>query len=309
MTRFGFQLPTFDPLKLGGPQRFVEAARLGEQAGFDAVWVGDHLASPAPNYEASVAAAAAAAVTERIEVGFGVMLLGLRPTAWAAKQLQSIDALAPGRLLLGVGVGGEFPEEFEAVGLSAKRRGRLLDEALRVLPDLLEGRGVEMQSPVTGSGSETLKVPALSPPVSKLPPLYIGGRGEPAMVRAARVGDWWMPTWLTPEKVTQRRERLGELAAEQGRPVPKVALVLGAHVDADQGRARQRASTYIQGMYGMPFERLEHWIPVGPAALVAEHVRAQCEAGVQEIIFTLLGDDPLAQIERLAAVRELCSER
>jgi alkanesulfonate monooxygenase SsuD/methylene tetrahydromethanopterin reductase-like flavin-dependent oxidoreductase (luciferase family) len=129
------------------------------------------------------------------------------------------------------------------------------------------------------------------------------------MVRAARVGDWWMPTWLTPDKLAQRAERLAGLAAEQGRPTPRIALVLGALVDADEGRARQRASTYIQGMYGMPFERVEHWIAVGSPERVAEHVRAQCEAGVQEIIFTLLGDDPLGQIEGLAAVRELCCER
>jgi alkanesulfonate monooxygenase SsuD/methylene tetrahydromethanopterin reductase-like flavin-dependent oxidoreductase (luciferase family) len=313
LTRFGFQLPTFDPLKLGGPQKFVEAARLGEEAGFDAVWVGDHLYSPAPNYEASVALAAAAAVTERIELGFGVMLLGLRPTAWAAKQLQTLDALAPGRLLLGVGVGGEFPEEFAAVGLSTKRRGRLLDDALAVLPALLQGREAQLPDPTGRKGldgePEMFAVPALAPPVSALPAVYVAGRGEPAMARAARIGDWWMPTWLTPEKTIARRERLTELAQEHGRPVPKIAFVLGAHVDADEGRARQRASTYIEGMYKMPFERVEHWIPVGSPQRVAEAVRAQCEAGVEEIVFTLLGDDPLPQIEALAAVRELCSGR
>ncbi len=95
---------------------------------------------PAPVYDSTVALAAVAATTTRVKLGFGVMLLGLRQPAWVAKQLTTIDALAPGRLLLGVGVGGEFPEEFEALGLSVKRRGRLLDEALAELPDWLEGR-------------------------------------------------------------------------------------------------------------------------------------------------------------------------
>ncbi len=139
MLRLGINLPTFDPLRVGGPPRFVEAARLAEEIGFDAVWVGDHLHMPAPVYDSTVALAAAAAVTERVKLGFGVMLLGLRQPAWVAKQLTTIDALAPGRLLLGVGVGGEFPQEFEAVGLSVKRRGRLLDEALAALPDWLAG--------------------------------------------------------------------------------------------------------------------------------------------------------------------------
>ena len=82
-----------------------------------------------------------------MKLGFGVMLLGLRQPAWVAKQLTTIDALAPGRLLLGVGVGGEFPEEFEALGLSVKRRGRLLDEALAELPDWLQGRSTPALAP------------------------------------------------------------------------------------------------------------------------------------------------------------------
>ena len=116
MIQLGINLPTFDPLRAGGPPQFVESARLAEELGFDAVWVGDHLHMPAPNYDSVVAMAAVAATTERVKLGFGVMLLGLRQPAWAAKQLTTIDALAPGRLLLGVGVGGEFPEEFEAAG-------------------------------------------------------------------------------------------------------------------------------------------------------------------------------------------------
>lgn len=300
MTRFGFQLPTFDPLGIGGPQKFVEAARLGEQAGFDAVWVGDHLASPAPNYEASVALAAAAATTDTIEVGFSVMLLGLREPAWAAKQLQAIDAIAPGRLRLGVGVGGEFPAEFEAVGLSAKVRGRLLDRGLEVLPDLLAGRAAEVGG---------LKVPALTPPISTLPPLYIGGRGEPAMERAARIGDWWMPMWLTPDKVAQRAAQLGELAAQRGRQTPKIAMVQGAHVDEDEARARQQAAQYTEGMYGMGLERVEHWTAFGSAQRVADFVLGLIDGGCEEIIFSLMSDEPLTQIDRLASVREICLNR
>lgn len=293
MTRFGVQLPTFDPLGIGGPPRFLDAARLAEETGFDAAWVGDHLRSPAPVHEASVALAAVAAVTERIEVGFGVMLLGLRPPPWAAKQLATIDALAPGRLLLGVGVGGEFPEEFEALGLSVRRRGRLLDAALEALPALLQG-----QPPLK-----------LAPPISRLPPVYVGGRGEPSMRRAARFGDWWLPMWLTPEKIRERALRLGELAEAQERPRPRIALVLGAHVDADEDRARERAREYTEAMYGMPFERVAHWSALGSAERVAEMVRAHLDAGVEEIVFTPLTSDPLQQLPLLAEVRGIVSRR
>ncbi len=135
----------------------MECARLAEQLGFDAVSVGDHLWCPAPVYDAGISLAAAAAVTERVKLGFGVMLLGLREPAWAAKQLITLDALAPGRLVLGVGVGGEFPAEFEAVGLRVSQRGRRLDEALSVLPDLLMGRAVSHAGPAL-----TLETPALA---------------------------------------------------------------------------------------------------------------------------------------------------
>jgi len=199
-----------------------------------------------------------------------------------------------------VGVGGEFPEEFEAVGLSSTVRGRLLDRGLEVLPDLLAGRAVEVGG---------LKVPSLTPPISAQPPLYIGGRGEPALQRAARVGDWWMPMWLTPDKIAQRAERLKELAAQRGRQTPRIAMVQGAHVDEDESKARQQAARYTEGMYNLGLERVEHWTAFGSAQRVAEFVDGLIEGGAEEIVFTLLSDDPLTQINRLALVRQICCRR
>ena len=293
MIRLGVNLPTFDPLGLGGPPRFIAAAQLAEQTGFDAVWVGDHLRSPAANYDSTIALAAVAASTQRVMLGFGVMLLGLRQPAWVAKQLTTIDALAPGRLLLGVGVGGEFPEEFEAVGLTVRRRGRLLDQALAELPDWLQGRST----------------PALEPTISELPPVYVAGRGEPALQRAARAGDFWLPNWLTPDKLRERMTRLAELSEQAGRPTPRLGLVLSVHVDADEGLARQRASEYTRAMYGLDFERVEHWTAFGSAERVAEEILAYREAGVEEFVLTPLTGEPPQQIERLAAVREIISRQ
>ncbi|MGC9220120.1 MAG: LLM class flavin-dependent oxidoreductase [Solirubrobacteraceae bacterium] len=301
---FGLQLPTFDPFRVGGGPTFLQAARLAEQAGFDAVWAGDHLAAPASNYEPTVVLAAVAAMTGRLSLGFGVLLLGLRNAAWAAKQMQAIDAMAPGRLRLGVGVGGEFPQEFEAVGLSTRQRGALLDRALEAMPALLQGRETDMRAL---DGIAPVHVPALRPPVHALPPVYVGGRGEPSMNRAARFGDWWMPTWLSAEQLAKRALRLGELADQHGRAqTPRIALVLGAHIDEDKTRARAHATAYTRGMYGLPFERVEKWTAYGPASRVAELVSEVVEAGVEEIVFTLMSDDPLTQVERLETVVRLC---
>ena len=293
MIRLGINLPTFDPLLVGGPPKFVQAAQLTEESGFDAVWVGDHLHMPVPIYDCTVALSAVAATTTRVKLGFGVMLLGLRQPAWVAKQLTTIDALAPGRLLLGVGVGGEFPEEFEALGLSAKRRGRLLDEALAELPGWLQGRST----------------PALAPKISVLPPIWVGGRSDAALQRAARVADGWLSTWMSPERMIEQGDTLAELAAREGRPRPKLGLALSVHVDANEGRAREEAEDYTQAMYGMPFERVARYTPVGSAERVAERIAAYAAAGVEEFVLTPLTGEPLAQIQRLAEVREIISRQ
>jgi alkanesulfonate monooxygenase SsuD/methylene tetrahydromethanopterin reductase-like flavin-dependent oxidoreductase (luciferase family) len=293
VTRLGINLPTFDPLRVGGRPKFVEAAQLAEQSGFDAVWVGDHLHVPSPVYDSTVALAVVAATTNRVELGFGVMLLGLRQPAWVAKQLSTIDALAPGRLLLGVGVGGEFPAEFEALGLSVKQRGRLLEQALAELPDWLTGRST----------------PALAPAISALPPIWVGGRSEAALARAARVGDGWLGTWMSPERITAVGETLGELAAAQGRSRPKLGLAVSVHVDANEGRAREAAEDYTQAMYGMPFEKVARYTPAGSAERVAEQLAAYAAAGVEEFVLTPLTGEPLSQIPRLAEIRELISRQ
>src|ERR1019366_2077647 len=183
MTRYGVLLPTFDPLRAGGAWPVAQAARTAEDLGFDAVWTGDHLACPAPGLDAPSCLAAAAAVTVRVSLGFSVMLLALRSPAWAAKQLTTIDALSGGRLVLGVGVGGEFPEEFTAAGVPVAERGRRVDETLSVLPSLLTGRPVKHDGRVL-----SLDVPALEPAMARPPPIFLGGRSQRAMRRPVRFG-------------------------------------------------------------------------------------------------------------------------
>jgi alkanesulfonate monooxygenase SsuD/methylene tetrahydromethanopterin reductase-like flavin-dependent oxidoreductase (luciferase family) len=291
--QLGVNLPTFDPLRVGGPPKFVAAAQLAEESGFDAVWVGDHLHMPAPVYDSTVALSAVAATTSRVKLGFGVLLLGLRQPAWIAKQLTTIDALAPGRLLLGVGVGGEFPAEFEALGLSVSRRGRLLDEALAELPDWLQGRST----------------PPLAPPISAPPPIWVGGRSDAALQRAARIGDGWLSTWMSTERLREQKELLAAQSQALGRPCPALGLALSVHVDANEGRAREAAEDYTQAMYGMPFDRVARYTPVGSAERVAERIAAYAEAGVEEFVLTPLTGEPLAQIPRLAELRELISRQ
>jgi alkanesulfonate monooxygenase SsuD/methylene tetrahydromethanopterin reductase-like flavin-dependent oxidoreductase (luciferase family) len=296
--RCGVLLPSFDPLRTGGPPQIVPAARLAEELGFDAVWAGDHLACPAPGLDAPGCLSAAAAVTERIGLGFSVMLLGLRAPAWAAKQLATIDALAgPGRLRLGVGVGGEFPAEFEAAGVPVRQRGARLDDALTVMPDLLAGRSVDYDG-----RAQRITSPPLEPSMAAPPPVYVGGRGEPALTRAARFGDVWLPMWMSPAKVAERSERLAELAALEDRPCPSKALLILTRIDDDAGHARAQAEAHIAGQYRMALDLVERWTLLDSIDGAVQRLAEYAEVGVQEFLLLTLGDDPLTQYERLADV-------
>jgi probable F420-dependent oxidoreductase len=297
--RMGVLLPNFDAVGSGQPLPIVPAARLAEELGFDAAWVGDHLACPAPGLDAPSCLAAAAAVTERIRLGLSVMLLGLRAPAWAAKILATIDHLSSGRLVLGVGVGGEFPAEFEAAGVPVRQRGARLDDALHVIRDLLTGE------PVTYEGRTiTVTAPSLQPAMASPPPIYVGGRGEAALKRAARHGDMWLPMWLTPERVAERAQVLAELAVREGRPTPGIALLIGVHIDDDRARARAEAELHIRGQYRMGLDKIEHWTLLDSVDGAVEQLEAYRQAGVDEFVFMPLGREPLTQYERLAEVRQ-----
>ena len=231
-------------------------------------------------------------------LGFSVMLLGLRPPAWAAKQLTTIDILSGGRLRLGVGVGGEFPEEFAAAGVPVNQRGARLDDSLAVIGDLLTGRPVQY----TGR-TLTVRSPELEPAMAAPPPIYVGGRSEAALRRAARHGDAWLPMWLTPQRVAERAQLLAELAEETGRPTPGTALLVGVHIDDDRSRARAEAAAHVAGQYRMPLEKVERWTLLDSIDGAVEQLDAYRQAGVQEFLLMPLGHQPITQYERLAEVR------
>ena len=213
------------------------SARFAEQAGLDSVWTTDHLVASAPMLDSSVVLATAAAVTERITIGYGVMLLALRTPAWAAKQISSLQYVSGNRVVLGVGTGNPVHGDigWRAAGMSFADRGRRTDESLRVLPALVTG-----QPAVLEDGLEVTLSPG-----SVMPPVLIAGDGDRAMRRAAAYGDGWISIGLPPEDVAARLSALGELAAGLGRPVPRLTVV-GPALDADPGKAAAQLAAYAE---------------------------------------------------------------
>jgi probable F420-dependent oxidoreductase len=293
---WGVMLPSFDPFRRR--PSVVDAARRAEELGFDSVWVGDHLQFHPPVLEPGTVLAAAAAVTARVRLGTSVMLPALRRPAWIAKQLATLDALAPGRVLFGAGVGGENPAEFEAAGVPHAERGRRVDETLAVLPRLLAGEAVEHE------GLLAFRTPGLEPVPERPIPVLVAGRSDAALRRAARHADAWLPVWMAPDRVRAGRERLAELAAELGRPAPAVNMLVFVHVTGDRRAGRREAGEMIAGQYGMELERIERWTAIGGPDEVAEHLGALRAAGVSGFVLVPAAADSAAQYERLVAVRE-----
>lgn len=235
--RIGTFLPTSTPdptLPILGD--IGAAARHAENLGLDSIWATDHLIASAPMVESTVTLATAAALTERIHIGYGVLLLALRPVSWAAKQISALQYVSGNRLLLGIGTGNPAHGDiaWRATGLSYADRGRDTDEALRLLPDLIAGNSTTLPD---GTGI-TLS------PGTPVPPILVAGDVRRAKRRAAEFADSWIAMGLGPEDVAAVARELAELATEFGRPAPAVSLVVS--LPEDLAAARERRAAYAE---------------------------------------------------------------
>jgi probable F420-dependent oxidoreductase len=296
---FGVMLPSFDAFRQGTPP-LVAGAELAEELGFDSGWVGDHLSFHPPVLDALTALSAAAARTTRLVLGTGVLLLPLRDAVWTAKQVATIDALAPGRFLLGVGVGGENPAEYEAVGVPLTERGRRLDEGITIVRAALRGEPVDHPGPLLPT-----RAPALEPVPAQPVPIVVGGRSEAALRRAARVGDGWLGVWMSARRLAAVGERLAEL----GRPGLPLSLMVFVHVTSDATAGHAEAAAFVDGQYGLPYEHLSRWAVVGDEAHVAAELGALRAAGATGFVLVPAARDLLGQYRRLAAVRDVLKEQ
>ena len=181
-----------------------ETVRLLDSLGFDSIWSGDHVAFAGPILDPLVQLAQAVALSDRLTVGTAVYLLPLRHPAPVAKQLATLDTMSNGRVIFGVGVGGEFPIEFQLCGVPVEERGARLSEGIRVLRKLWSGR------PVAHDGRfYPFPEVAISPPPARPggPPIWCGGRSDPALRRAGRLADGWMSYVVDPVRYRRSLDR------------------------------------------------------------------------------------------------------
>lgn len=296
MPRIGLGLPTGFPIDREPNLAFLELAERAEELGYDSVWAGDHVVFHVPRFEVFTALAAVAARTNRVTIGTGVLLLCLRNPVHAAQAMATIDHLSRGRFVLGVGVGGEHPKEYEISGVPVRERGARTDEALEILRRVWTSE----RSSFAGRFLAFEDLPStLRPFRSPRPPIWVGGRSPAALRRAAELGDGWFPGFVTAEGFRERSMRLDELCAKRGREPRDVvrALYLFASVDRDAALARAHAEAFLSSNYAMPFRPFEPYTVAGEPRACAAAVLDFVRAGVEHLTVRFATADPLGQLD------------
>jgi alkanesulfonate monooxygenase SsuD/methylene tetrahydromethanopterin reductase-like flavin-dependent oxidoreductase (luciferase family) len=263
-------------------------ARHAEDVGLESVWTGDHLISVAPRLDSMLVLTQAAAVTTRLRVGFGVLILALRQSVWAAKQIASLQQLSGDRVLLGIGTGGVVHGDaaWRAVGVPFAERTARTYAALDVLPGLIAGRTTDVD------GTAVTLAPGAT-----VPPILIGG-GLPAMRRAAARGYGWYPAFLPPDDLAAGIHEFTERAGRRPEVTAQVAMGLGPGLDLD---AQVRALTG----YGMAEEYARAGLLTGGPEQAAEHLGALFAAGATRVVGLPFGGDWREQADLLAEATRL----
>ena len=276
-----------------------------ERSDVDSIWLSDRLSSPAPVPEVMTTLAAIAARTTRLKFGPSVVVLPYRTPVVAAKEMATVDWLSQGRLFPAVGVGVELPREFDASGVPFAERGRRTDEAIRVM------RLLWTQDEVTFQGDfyKLDRVSIFPKPWQTPPPIWIGGKSEAAMRRTARLGDGWIPSFITPDEMRAGVQKVHDLAGAAGRQVPEdhFGTLINYAIADSEATALALAQPYVPR--GRVDEAtMRQCTAFGPAGRLIEKVEEYVKAGASKFILRPLCP-PDRMLEQLALVGEqVCPE-
>jgi alkanesulfonate monooxygenase SsuD/methylene tetrahydromethanopterin reductase-like flavin-dependent oxidoreductase (luciferase family) len=295
--RVGVQLPEVERA-VPWPE-MVAMARTAEDAGFDSIWLGDHLLYDLPDgavrgpWEVWTALAALASVTERVELGPLVASTSFHAPAMLAKQAATVDAISGGRLILGLGAGWN-EREYTAFGFPYDKRVSRFEEAFTIIRELLRtGR-----SDVRGTYYDVADCVLDPGPVRPGgPPLMLGSVGP----RMMRIGlphvdawnVWWSDYGNDAEEFAALRARVEQAAAQAGREPGDVEATAAVLVQLPGGSGRLMGETYN-----------DRTIRPVPVADLAAHLGAMADAGAVHLQLVL---DPIT-VESIEAVAEQVRE-
>jgi probable F420-dependent oxidoreductase len=256
---------------------------LAEELGYDSLWMGEHVVAPSPRVPPSpmepddpildplVALGMMAAVTRRVRLATGILILPQRNPVVLAKQLASLDVLSGGRLLFGIGVGYVEPE-MSAIGVPMEGRGARADEYLRAMRSLWEDEAPAFR----GDHVAFDRVDAHPRPVQRPLPVIVGGHSRAAHRRAVRHADGWYGFALDRAATATQIESLRREAQSAGRDLDELAITVSPSERLDPEVVRDFAQLGVDRLVlvpraGLSLPDLEAWVRArAPAAVGAE---------------------------------------
>lgn len=278
-------------------------------SGFDHIFMADHVSfRDGSGTDGFVEVASLSQLNPDVGVMISIYLLPLRHPLPVARQLASMARIAPGRMIFGVGIGGEDRHESEVCGVDPRRRGVRANESLEIIKGLLNGDAV------TFSGLEfEVSDAVIKPKPRQSIPILVGGRSDAALTRAAKFSEGWIGVWCSARRFADAVNIVHHEAAELDRD--NVAWCHGYQpwvgVDLKSSKkAYDAVKRGMEGFYHIPFEKFERYTPSGTPAEVAEQLVPYIEAGCR--LFNLkicaehaeeevaLGAEVVAQLKRLA---------
>jgi probable F420-dependent oxidoreductase len=303
-TEFGVLLPTREAVMSGrmetGP--LLAMAERAEGGGFDSVWIGDSLTAR-PRHEPLTLLAAVAGRTRRVRLGTAVLLPALRPPVVLAHIIGTLDRVAEGRLILGVGIAADAPpirKEFAAAGVPFERRvGRFL-ETLEICRALWSRDGISFRGK-----HFTLEDVTMEPKPHRPggPPIWIGGSGPTALREAARF-DAWFPTGPHVEFFAEQFPLIQAAARAAGRPADAVtgAAYVTLALDPDVAAAERRLHGFLETYYAAPARAImaRQATYAGPLEGCVEWLQRWIAAGCRHLMIRFAGGDQLAQVDETA---------
>ena len=285
---------------LESPDEARASVALATRLGYDSIWASDHIEYPLPMLDPLIQLAHASAHSRDLMFGTAVYLLPLRHPTPVAKEVATIDHVTGGRFIFGVGIGGEFPNEYEACQVPMRERGARLTESIDVLRALWSGDRVEY----SGRHYSFPEIQMTPPPTRPGgPPIWCGGRSNAALDRIGRQADGWLSYLVTPDMYAKGLERIEQAALSANRKIEQFgsAHLIFLRIDDNPQRAFDDANAYLSKRYAMDFGRAtEHYCAVGNPRQIAEQINEFHAAGVRHLILDVAGPREIwdGQLER-----------
>ncbi|MDH3190085.1 MAG: LLM class flavin-dependent oxidoreductase [Acidimicrobiia bacterium] len=302
MPRFGLMASGQMPDETPDPGVFRTIAETAEGLGYDSLWVGDHLSFGNPILEGTVAAAAFAGYTRGITLGTGVLLIPLRNAGLVAKQMASLDYLTGGRLICGIGVGGDSPKDFELVGIDPRQRGARADEGIEVMKGLWSAPTASFHGRF--HDFEDVGISPL-PTQPGGPPVWVGGKAEGALRRAGVLADGWIAYMVSPERYATNLQIIRDHASGADREPSAItpAMMIPTRIGATTPQAEEELRIHLTNRYHREFttELIRKVCLAGTPEHIAARVGEYVEAGVEHLVFLSGGapSDSISQFEML----------